>query len=190
MSREAEKAALRQILLARRKANIEADNNSDNQLITEKITTLAEVVKASVVCVYVSAAGEVNTHTLIDRLERQGTTVVVPRILDRVHMQARRFPGWKAMEPGPMGILAPPAGPAFSAQIDVAVIPGLGFSPLGHRLGFGAGYYDRWLAAQAGMVNIGVCFEFQITARIPTAAHDVTMDLVVTESRLERVSAP
>ena len=84
------------------------------------------------------------------------------------------------MEPGPMGILAPPDKPAWTKPIDVAIIP---------RLGFGAGYYDRWLAEHTQLVKIGVGFEFQILDEIPIDAHGVSMDMVVTESRLERIAA-
>jgi 5-formyltetrahydrofolate cyclo-ligase len=184
------KAELRRVLLAQRVTCNGAGNSRANQAITEKILNLPEVQKASVVCVYVSAPGEVNTHALIDRLEAVGVTVVVPKIVDRTRMQANRFPGWKIMQPGPMGILAPPQAPAWDKAIDVAIIPGLGFSPVGHRLGFGAGYYDRWLAARGGLVKIGLGFEFQILPQIPITSHDVTMDLIVTESRLERIGGP
>ena len=91
------------------------------------------------------------------------------------------------MQPGPMGLLAPPPGPQWDDAIDVAVVPGLGFSPAGDRLGFGAGFYDRWLCEHLEMVKIGLGFDFQIVPEIPVAAHDVRMDLVVTESRLDRI---
>lgn len=187
MRPDIEKAALRRTLIARREIHRKSDNNSINQSITEKILKLSEVDKASVVCVYVSRPGEVETHALIDRFEAHGVTVVVPRIVDRVQMQAMPFPGWTAMQPGPMGLLAPPPGPQWDDAIDVAVVPGLGFSPAGDRLGFGAGFYDRWLCEHLEMVKIGLGFDFQIVPEIPVAAHDVRMDLVVTESRLDRI---
>jgi 5-formyltetrahydrofolate cyclo-ligase len=184
------KATLRQTLLARREMHTKTKNTSKNQFITRKILNLSVVREASAAFVYVSATGEVDTHTLIDRLEMLGVVVVVPRIIDRSRMRAIRFPGWSAMEPGPMGILTPPDEPAWTNTIDVAVIPGLGFTPIGHRLGFGAGYYDRWLAEHPRLVKIGVGYEFQILDQVPIAEHDVTMDLVVTESRLEKIVGP
>ena len=186
MNPQHNKASMRQILLVRRAARI--NNTPLNQSITKKILNLSAIRQASVVFVYVSTSGEVDTHPLIDQLEASGIIVVVPRIINRTHMSAIRFPGWPLMEPGPMGILAPPDKPAWTKPIDVAIIPGLGFSSAGHRLGFGAGYYDRWLAEHTQLVKIGVGFEFQILDEIPVDAHDVSMDLVVTESRLEEIA--
>jgi len=187
MNPQHNKASMRQILLARRAAQIE--NRPLNQSIAKKILDLSAIRQASVVFVYVSISGEVDTHPLIDQLEALAILVVVPQIINRTHMRAIRFPGWPLMEPGPMGILAPPDKPAWTKPIDVAIIPGLGFSDAGHRLGFGAGYYDRWLAEHTQLVKIGVGFEFQILDEIPIDAHDVSMDMVVTESRLERIAA-
>ena len=179
-----DKTALRQTLLSTRESFAKIDNKYNNQLITRKLLGLSVVHEARAAFVYVSTTGEVETHHLIDQLTARGVVVLVPRIRDRVHMRAVRFPGWAAMEPGPLGILAPADDTTWSEPIDVAIIPGLGFTLSGERLGFGAGYYDRWLASNGKMTKIGVAFEYQITGRIPHEPHDVPMDLITTESRL------
>ena len=144
-------------------------------------------MQASVVCVYVSIPGEVETHVLIDKFEESGIVVLVPQIIGPSQMQAVRFPGWTAMRPGPLEILAPVTGLEWEHDIDVAIIPGLGFSPVGDRLGFGAGFYDRWLKERCVVTKIGVGFGYQIVSEIPNNLHDVKMDLVVTESHILRV---
>ncbi len=182
------KTALRRTLLSARGSSSEVDNQYKNQIITSKLLELSVIAEARAAFVYVSTAGEVETHRLIDQLTIRGIVVLVPRISDRVHMRAVRFPGWDAMEAGPLGILAPADDTAWDEPLDVAVIPGLGFTASGDRLGFGAGYYDRWLASHGEMTRIGVAFDYQIVERIPIDAHDVTMDLVVTESRIMEIS--
>ncbi len=184
MSPVIDKAALRRTLLAHREAYRHVNNNVINQSIKENVLQIANVEKAAVAFVYVSLAGEVETHGLIDRLTAMGITVLVPRLIDKARMQAMEFPGWDVMEPGPMGILAPPAGPSWKHGIDVAIIPGLGFSLAGDRLGFGAGFYDRWLSLHDESLKVGLGYDYQIVPEIPVAAHDVKMDLIVTESRL------
>ncbi len=66
--------------------------------------------------------------------------------------------------------------------LDVIVVPGLGFDQRGHRLGFGAGYYDAYLAGHQAR-KVGVCFDFQVLIEIPVAGHDVPVDLVVTDAQ-------
>lgn len=69
------------------------------------------------------------------------------------------------------------------ADIDTAVIPGVAFSKNGDRLGFGKGYYDRFLAEFRG-VKHGVCYDFQVLDTLPAAPHDVKMDTIITEKRI------
>lgn len=68
-------------------------------------------------------------------------------------------------------------------DIDTAVIPGVAFSKSGDRLGFGKGYYDRFLADFKG-VKLGICYDFQVLDTLPTAPHDVKMDTIITEKRI------
>ena len=72
---------------------------------------------------------------------------------------------------------------APKVQPDLVLVPGLGFSKDGHRLGRGGGYYDRWLESFEGK-KIGLCFEAQLLQELPTESHDVVMDLVITEKRV------
>jgi 5-formyltetrahydrofolate cyclo-ligase len=186
MNSDIKKAALRRTLLARRKDHQKINKTSLNQSITESVVNLKEVEQASIACVYVSIPGEVETHAMIDKFEEKGIVVLVPQIVGPSRMQAVRFPGWTAMRPGPLGILAPLTGLKWERDIDVAIIPGLGFSPVGDRLGLGVGFYDRWLEECFGVTKIGVGFEYQIVSEIPSNLHDVKMDLVVTESHILR----
>jgi len=183
-----DKTALRQMLLSARESFSKVDNQYNNQLITRKLLELSVIHEARAAFVYVSTTGEVETHRLIDRLTARGIVVLVPRITDREHMRAVRFPGWSAMEAGPLGILAPIGDTAWNEPVDVAIVPGLGFTTSGDRLGFGAGYYDRWLADQDEMTKIGVAFDYQIVERVPHEPHDVPMDLITTESRLIEIN--
>lgn len=79
-------------------------------------------------------------------------------------------------------------GPALSApttQPAVVIVPGLGFSAEGKRLGRGKGFYDRYLEKHA-VIKIGVCFEIQMVVDLPTDLHDIKMDFVVTDKCIYR----
>lgn len=73
--------------------------------------------------------------------------------------------------------------PAPIEEIDLVVVPGLAFDPRGHRLGYGAGFYDRFLALAPHARTVGVCFDFQLLAEIPASAHDRPVARVVTDRR-------
>ena len=79
-------------------------------------------------------------------------------------------------------IMVPPDG-SSNVQPDVMLVPGLGFTAQGARLGRGGGFYDRWLAGFRGK-KIGLCFEVQLLQELKIEAHDVLMDFIVTEKRI------
>lgn len=88
------------------------------------------------------------------------------------------------LQPGPYGILEPIAAcPVFDLnKLDFLLVPGLGFTPNGSRLGRGKGYYDR-LLAQARGTKCGVAFDWQVTVEIPLEPHDVGLDCILTPTR-------
>jgi 5-formyltetrahydrofolate cyclo-ligase len=77
----------------------------------------------------------------------------------------------------------PSVGPG---EIDLVIVPGLAFDPRGHRLGYGAGYYDRFLAGLPNARTVGIGFDFQLLAEIPVGTHDLPVAWVVTERRALR----
>jgi 5-formyltetrahydrofolate cyclo-ligase len=75
-----------------------------------------------------------------------------------------------------------------ASRAGVAIVPGVAFDERGGRLGYGGGFYDRYLEAIAGGVPvIGYCFDVQIVDDVPRAAHDRTVNVIVTERRVVRV---
>jgi 5-formyltetrahydrofolate cyclo-ligase len=138
----------------------------------------------SPVLVYVSKAQEVDTHGLIASLLASGTGVVVP-IIERESRTLRlsylRDPSNLVEStfsvPEPVGCEIP----ASPEDIPVVVVPMLAFDRKGHRLGYGAGYYDRFLSCHPHMRKIGVAFSCLEVPEIPGDENDVAMDLIVTE---------
>lgn len=69
-------------------------------------------------------------------------------------------------------------------KIEVVVIPGIAFDIEGNRMGFGAGFYDRFLIKNENMIKIAICYDFQLLNSIPNEPHDVKMDIIITEERV------
>jgi 5-formyltetrahydrofolate cyclo-ligase len=154
--------------------------------MSEKITEflLDMLLDYDTVLVYVSKEPEVNTFSLISHLLERGTRVVVP-IIQR-HDHSLRFSFLNDLSclklstfnvPEPIGNEIP----ADPKEIQVAVIPLIGFDEHGNRLGYGAGYYDRFLEKYPRLMKIGIGFACQETETVPTNRFDITMDYIVTE---------
>lgn len=82
-------------------------------------------------------------------------------------------------------VAAPP--PVAPHRFDIIIVPMLGFDPASlHRIGYGGGYYDRLLAEQPGARKIGVCFELGKLAELPAEAHDVPLDVIITDLKVHK----
>ena len=153
------------------------------------------LVDARVILAYYSLPDEVNTHQLIDDLVAEGKTVLLPKVLDATTMELRLYTGPHDLAPGPFGIMEP-SGSQYSpssfllppssktSSIDVALIPGVAFDALGHRLGRGRGYYDRFLRTMGTVPSVrpcllGLCFDFQKVPSVPVDPTDISVDQVI-----------
>ncbi|MGH8659524.1 MAG: 5-formyltetrahydrofolate cyclo-ligase [Gammaproteobacteria bacterium] len=184
-----EKSTLRSEMKQRRQALSSDRRALFSYRIAERVLKLPELGHAAVVFIYLSHKDEAATHSIVDWLQAEGKIVLVPKIIDSTKMAACRFPGWDRLIKGPLGILYPSDSKEHFAPVDVALTPGLAFSTTGARLGFGAGYYDRWFSTHGANVKIGLSFESQLLSALPTDQTDVPMNLIVTEERCVHVSA-
>ncbi len=178
-----EKKRIRQFLKERRACISELDHAEFSQRITQKVIAHPKVIEAQTIFAFVSWSSEVNTHSLIKMFLNQGKTVVVPKILSANRMEAQLLKKWSDLKEDRLGILAPLTSTQFNGEVDLVITPGLGFTDSGHRIGFGAGYYDRWFASHAVEFKLAVAFEVQIVDSLPIEATDIPVDLIITEKR-------
>lgn len=136
------------------------------------------------VMVYVSKMPEVETSSLIATLNRRGIQVVVP-IIERETCSLRLsyLPDPSVLVPSTFNVPEPIGHelPARPADIEAVIIPMLAFDLEGNRLGYGAGYYDRFLCRYPHPKRIGIAFSCQQMDHIPADENDVKVDCVVTE---------
>lgn len=156
--------------------------------IREHILSLLD--GADPVLVYASKPPEVDTGPLISAMISRGTRVVVP-IIEKEHRSLRlsylRDPALLSRStfsvPEPIGHEIP----ADPREIAVVIVPLIAYDAQGHRLGYGAGYYDRFLIRHRHMQKIGIAFSCQEVDSIPADENDVCMDLIVTEKGITRI---
>ncbi|WP_292517665.1 5-formyltetrahydrofolate cyclo-ligase [Methanoculleus sp.] len=141
------------------------------------------------VMVYVAKAPEVETGDLIAELNHRGVRVVVP-IIERETCSLRLsyLPDPAVLVPSTFNVPEPIGHelPARPEDVEAVVIPMLAFDAEGNRLGYGAGYYDRFLCRYPHPQKIGIAFSCQQMESIPADDNDVKMDCIVTEKRIIR----
>ena len=188
MTLAATKEELREQMRARLAAQSAADARVKSADIWERLSVLGEFATASRLLVYVSKEAEVDTRGLIQQLLAMGRQVSVPWFdgakEQYVASELRDFA--LDLTAGRFGILEPKTEavrPVACDGIDVALVPGLAFDETGNRLGHGKGYFDRLLREVRG-AKIALAYDFQLLNEVPTEAHDVPVDFIVTEKRV------
>jgi len=161
--------------------------NKSNQ-IKERLFSLKEFKQAHAVLFYISYDNEVYTHDMIKESISKGKRIVVP-ISDKENRRLilSEFDEWNNLEPGSYGILEPRKDKIKEIsveEVDLIIVPGVGFDEKGHRIGHGKGYYDNLLRNSTKALHIGLAFELQIVDHVPTEEHDVPLDGIITEKRV------
>jgi len=149
--------------------------------------TVPEIAGASVVLAFASFGGEIPTDPLLERLLAAGKTILLPYV-DAADgkMRAAQIGSIRDVVPGFRGIREPASRvPVTTAE--VAVVPGVAFDRHGGRLGYGGGFYDRYLEEITGSVPVvGFCYDVQVVDEVPREPHDRAVDAIVTERRVIR----
>jgi 5-formyltetrahydrofolate cyclo-ligase len=136
------------------------------------------------VMVYTSKEMEVNTNPLIAALFRQKNPVVVPIIVkEDISLRLSYLRDFAALVPSTFGVPEPIGSEIAAAaeDIDTIVLPMLGFDRKGGRIGYGAGYYDRFLSKNPNLRKIGIAFACQEAENLPVDENDMPMDFILTE---------
>ena len=180
-----DKAALRrQVCLTLECLSPEAVRRGDDALFAA-FSALPQVEAASTLFAFWGIPGrEPDTGRLIRALTARGKRVGLPRMLPGRQMEVRLYEPDRPLVPASFGILEPLADAPLLARpdIDLALVPAVCYDRSGFRLGFGGGYYDRWLSGFSGF-NVGLCRDCVLQDRVPTEDHDCRVDLLLTETR-------
>jgi len=179
------KSSLRKELIKNRKKISKNQILEKSELIKNRLFEMNEFQQASSILFYVSYDNEVYTHDMIKESMALGKNVIVPKS-DKKNRKLilSKLDNWEDLVKGAYGILEPKKINQISIdKIDLIIVPGVGFDGQGRRIGHGKGYYDSLLSNSKNALHIGLAFEFQIVEEIPTEAHDIPMQRIVTEKR-------
>jgi len=185
-----DKKTLRKFYFDKRQALSLGQIKEKSQIISKTILNFLEIRKKNNISLYISINNEVETKSIIDSLTKKGKNIFIAKCpAGKSNYFLSQFTNWNNLEEGPRKILQPKAAKIINPNlIDVAILPGLAFSKGGIRLGYGKGVFDR-LFSKSNAIKIGLAYDFQIVEKLPKEKHDLTMDLVVTESRILRIDS-
>ena len=186
-SLQSEKAVLRGRMREIRAAIGADERHRLAGLIEQRLFALPELPAARVVVAFSSFGSEVPTQDVIRRLASGGKRVLLPFIRDGEMETADRGDEERLVASG-YGPKEPAGARAVDpAEVDVALVPGLAFDPAGHRLGYGGGHFDRYLARlRPEAVRIALAFHVQLLPSIPHGPGDQRVDVVVTDQETFR----
>jgi 5-formyltetrahydrofolate cyclo-ligase len=186
------KPSLRRAVLARRNALSRDEVARRSAAAADHLFSLPEFAGARVIMFFVAFGSEIDTLPMIARALGMGKRVAAPRAdpESRSLMPCEITQPDRDLVPGAYGIREPKPGCPVVAldDIDVVLVPAAVWSEDGYRLGYGAGYYDRFLLRLPRAHRIGLGLEIQVVARVPHTCRDLPVDMLVTEAGVRRFS--
>lgn len=174
-----DKKALRKAISEQKRLLTDAQINAASERLLEQLVRHPLYLAATSIYGYLSYNQEVRTEPILRRAEADGKRVAVPKIFGD-EMRFLRL-DWAKVAAGYRGIPEPTDGEIANDTDALVLMPGLAFDPQGHRLGYGGGFYDRFLSAEPHP-TIALCYNFQLLDLLETEAHDIPVDAVLSAS--------
>lgn len=170
------KSKLRHVLRTMRKGITEIEQKIYSEQILEQLEQLEQFKSAKTILMYNPVDDEVDLTTLIDR----ETPVAFPRCLDDNNMEFRIVSDKSQLEIGKFDILEPTQDCPLVTDFDgtICIVPAIAYDHQNNRLGYGKGYYDRFLKSYTGY-KIGVCVSLCYVQELPVEENDIPVDIVI-----------
>lgn len=187
------KQTLKQKIIEKRNLLKEEEIKEKSKKIIKNLKSLREFQEAKNILFYVSFNKEVNTQEIIKELLKikEKKTIVPFTIKNDLRLHLSELKDFIELEPRTFGILEPKERyiREFNKdKLDLVIVPGVVFDKNGNRIGYGYGYYDRFLKTiKKEILKIGLAFDFQVIDKIPEEKHDVPLNIIVTEKEIFKV---
>ena len=183
------KKNIREEILALRNAMSIEEVVSKSEEIKNRLISTPMYAEANHIFTFLSFNKEVMTKPIVDDCIKKGKQVYVPLCnMSIKEVVLCKFEGWDKLQPSKMGILEPVRESiriADRSVLDLAVVPGAVFDRNGNRIGYGAGFYDKFFSSlKKNIIKIAICYSFQVVDSITPDEHDVPMDYIVTEKEI------
>ena len=174
------KKEMRAVIRSKKRAMTEGQIVSASARLGEKFRACALYKNAKTIYGYLPYNQEVRTVPMLEQAIADGKRVAVPKCYgqDMRFIYISDFE--KEVAPGYANIPEPIAdGPVADDTTALVLMPGLAFDPEGNRMGYGGGFYDKFLEAEPQHPTIALCYDFQMLPHLETEEHDIPVDLVL-----------
>lgn len=178
-----EKKVIRKQVFAKRKETSDEQIAQWSQMIADKVIQLEEFQKSTYIYAYVDYNREVCTRPVIEAAWAAGKKVAVPKVHGK-DLVFYEFTTYDQLEPGYFEIPEPVSGEVVHWEEALLIMPGVAFDPMKHRVGYGGGFYDRYLEAHTSHLTAALAFDFQIIDAAPYEPTDIQPNRVVTQSNV------
>lgn len=174
-----DKTELRREIRARKRAMTEAEIEERSARLALLFFASRAYQNAKTIYGYLPYNQEVRTVPMLERALKDGKKVAVPKVYGE-EMKFLYLDDLTAVAKGYAGIPEPIADePVAHDETALVLMPGLAFDPQGHRIGYGGGFYDKFLAAEPNHPTLALCYEFQMLPKLDVEDHDIPVDLVL-----------
>ena len=174
-----DKKELRRSIRDRKRAMTEEEIVTRSEKLGKLFVQSEAYKNAKTIYGYLPYNQEVRTVPMLEQALRDGKKVAVPKVFGD-KMKFIWLTDLTQVEKGYAGIPEPVAdGPVADDKTALVLMPGLAFDPEGHRIGYGGGFYDKFLAGEPGHPTIALCYPFQVFPHLETEAHDLPVDTVI-----------
>ncbi len=174
------KKDIRKKIFAARKECTDREIQAWSKDITKRVISLPAFKKAQRILAYADYNHEVITRYLIEEAWNAGKEVAVPKVAGQ-DMVFYRLKDFGQLKPGYYGIPEPEEGERVEWNEALMIMPGVAFDRDNHRVGYGGGFYDRFLEKYPFLERVAVAFDFQILPEVPTEPTDIFPQIIVTE---------
>lgn len=174
-----DKKELRRVIREKKRAMTEEQIASASERLRELFAASNAYAQAKSIYGYLPYNQEVRTVPILEQAIRDGKRVAVPKCYGD-EMRFIWMEDLSQVEKGYAGIPEPISdGPVADDQTALVLMPGLAFDPQGHRIGYGGGFYDRFLAAEPNHPTLALCYDFQMLEHLETEEFDIPVDTVL-----------
>ena len=174
-----DKKELRRTIRERKRAMTEEEIVSRSEKLGEQFIQSEAYKNAKTIYGYLPYNQEVRTVPMLEQAHKDGKRVAVPKVYGD-EMRFLYLDDLTQIAKGYAGIPEPIAdGPVADDETALVLMPGLAFDPAGHRIGYGGGFYDKFLAAEPNHPTLALCYEFQMLPKLETEEHDIPVDTVL-----------
>ncbi len=173
------KQELRRSIREQKRAMSQEEILRRSEILAEKLARCPAYQAARTIYGYLPYNQEVRTVPMLRRALEEGKHVAVPKVYGD-EMKFIYLDDLSQVAKGYAGIPEPIAdGPVAQDGTALVLMPGLAFDPQGHRIGYGGGFYDKFLAKEPGHPTVALCYDFQVVEHLDTEEFDIPVDIVI-----------